>query len=185
VRHYASNIPFVENPTMRLLTLTWSATLVTALVAGCAADPTAENTPGLAANAVSTPDHFSSTYPYQEIVVSPCNGETIELAGIEHDQWTVVGGQDSLHYEIHFEANETGVGQTTGARYILRYVLHEGSNLPKESAINATFGQQETYRFISSLPGLSFSGVLAIHAVRLPSGEVKFTRENFVDFKCQ
>jgi len=154
---------------------------------GCDAEsgPTAVNGSGLMADALLA-NHYSVEEPTEEIVINPCNGEPILLTGSAQGQWTFVGEEDGfLHYEITYVFQETGIGQTTGARYVLRDVLHEGFNSPNEAAVNSVFSFGESYRFVTSVQGLSFTGVSDLHVLRLPSGELKFTRGDFVDFKCQ
>lgn len=173
---------------MRSMTLTGAALLVGALLAGCGDEsgPTGGNMPALMADATTTTDHTSFIDPLEETVISPCNAETILLTGSAQGQSTFVGdGSNLLHYEIMYVVQETGIGQTTGARYVLRDVLHEGFDSPSEPAVNAVFTFREANHFITSVKGLSFTGVSALHVLRLPSGELKFTRDVFVDFNCQ
>jgi hypothetical protein len=180
--------PHLENTTMRSLTVTLTgAAMAAALLTGCGTEsgptevgPTAP-APGLAAD--NTPIHTSFTDQLEEVVINPCNGETILLTGSAHGEANTVGG--GLHVETHYVFQETGIGQTTGARYILRDVFHEGFNSPSGPAVNFTFTFRETYHFNSSEPGQSFTGVAAVHYVQPATGDGRFTKDVFVDFACR
>ncbi len=173
---------------MRSLTLTGAAMLMAALLTGCGAEsgPTAENTPGLTADATShnTADHFSETVAVEEILVNPCNGELIQLSGTAVGQYTRVASREaldnglSLHTEIHYRISQTGTGLTTGASYSHRATYHEVDNSPTPTAVNAAFGFRDAFRVTSPTPGLSFTVRNTFHLVRVPSGDFKVTKDS-------
>lgn len=174
---------------MKPVTLAAAAMLAAALLTACAGDglPT-ENGHALAAGAatVNVPSHTSFSIPLEEIVISPCNGETIQLSGSASGQTTELSTEgEVLHSSMHYVVRETGIGLTTGATYVLRDVFYEGFDIPSNTAVNATFTFREANHFITSLPGLSFTGVAALHFVRTPNGDEQFTRDVFVDFDCK
>ena len=174
------DISHLENLTMRSLTLTGAAILTAALLTGCGAEagPTAENVPGLTADATdhNVADHFKSVVTGTFDVRSPCNGELIILAGEEIDQFTLVGPRDLLdagifyHLEFQQQVRATGTGSETGATYTLKDMLHENFNSPNEPAPHLTFSSHGTSHVTSDLPGLSFKAHFVFHGV-IPSGE--------------
>lgn len=171
---------------MKSPTLIAATALVAALLAACTGEslPT-DAGPSLAA-APKDVTHTSFSIPLNEIVISPCNGETIELSGTFSGQTTelTVNGE-VIHGSIHNMVRETGIGLTTGARYVLRDVLYEATNSPTDHSVNVTYSFREANHFITSTPGLSFSGVAAVHYVRTPNGVGQFTRDIFVDAVCR
>src|SRR5215218_769809 len=94
------DLSHLETLTMRSLTLTGTAILTAALLTGCGAEagPTAENIPGLTADATdhNVADHFKIVVPGIFDVENPCNGELIILSGEEIDQLTLVGPREVL-----------------------------------------------------------------------------------------
>jgi hypothetical protein len=169
----------LENLTMRSLTLTGAAMLAAALLTGCGAEsgPTAETTPGLTAER-HTAEHSSTTYPIEDYVGNPCNGETVHITGTGVLQTNVVDvGGDVLHYEFHLVEDITGTGLTTGASYRSHNVIEEGFNSPTGPALNVTYTYREESYVKSTTPGVSFRASALFHFVALPSGEFKITRD--------
>jgi hypothetical protein len=170
---------------MLSLKLPGTTLLVATMLAGCGAESslTENHATGLAADAGDIrPTHTSFTDQLDEVVINPCNGETILLSGTATGQANSVG---LLHVETHYVVQETGIGQTTGARYILRDVFREVFNSPSEPAVDFTFTFREAYHFNSSKAGQSFTGVAAVHYVQPATGEGHFTKDDFVDFACR
>jgi hypothetical protein len=159
--------------------LTGAAMLVAVLLTGCGAEagPTAETAPGLAAERHEA-EHSSITYPLDDSIVNPCNGEKIHVTGYVLEQINVVDvGGGELHFEMHDVVHETGTGVATGASYRLHDVTQEGFNSPSGAARNLTYTFRDKYHVMSKTPGLSFTGQFFLHVVVLPSGELKVTRE--------
>jgi hypothetical protein len=170
-----------ENLTMQSLTLTGAAMLAAALMTGCGSDsdPTAENTPGLTADAAEhyTAVHVSETFALDETYVNPCNGETVHLTGTLSGEDTFVGTSDYfLHHEVNAVISETGTGLTTGASYTSHSIYNERFNSPTLSAVDFTFGYRDAVHVNSSTPGLSFTLLNTLHFVQIPSGEFKLTQ---------
>ena len=172
---------------MRSLILTGAAMLTAALLTGCGAEagPTAENAPGLTADATdhNVADHFKSVVPGTFDVENPCNGELIILSGEEIDQLTLVGPREALdaggflHMEFQQQVRATGTGLETGATYTLKDMLHENFETPNEPAPHFTYSAHGTSHVTSDLPGLSFDIHSVFHIV-IPSGkDFKVTRE--------
>lgn len=173
------DISHLETLTMRSLTLTGAAILAAALVTGCGADsgPTGETTPGLTADS-HTAEHSSTTYPFEDYIGNPCNGETVHITGIGVQQTNVVDvGGGVLHFEIQVVNDITGTGLTTGASYRSRDVSEEGFNSPTGPALNFTYAYRVESYLMSKTPGASFWAHTLFHFVALPSGEFKITRD--------
>jgi hypothetical protein len=181
------DLSHLETLTMRIPTLTGVAMLTAALVTGCGAEsgPTAENVPGLTADATdhNVAEHFKSVVPGVFDVENPCNGELIILSGEEIDQLTLVGPREVLdaggflHLEFQQQVRATGTGLETGATYTLKDMLHESFNSPNEPAPHFTFSSHGTSHVTSDRPGLSFAIHSVFHFV-IPSGkDFKVTRE--------
>jgi hypothetical protein len=181
------DLSHLETLTMRSLTLTGAAILTAALLTGCGAEagPTAENIPGLTADATdhNVADHFKIVVPGIFDVENPCNGELIILSGEEIDQLTLVGPREVLdaggflHMEFQQQVRATGTGLETGATYTLKDMLHENFETPNEPAPHLTFSSHGTSHVTSDLPGLSFDIHSVFHIV-IPSGkDFKVTRE--------
>jgi hypothetical protein len=181
------DLSHLETLTMRSLTLTGAAILTAALLTGCGAEagPTAENVPGLTADATdhNVADHFKSVVTGTFDVESPCNGELIILSGEERNQLTLVGPREALdagfwlHMELQQQVLATGTGSETGATYTLKDMLHENFETPNEPAPHLTFSSHGTSHVTSDLPGLSFDIHSVFHVV-IPSGkDFKVTRE--------
>ena len=169
---------------MRSFTLAGAVLAAALLLAACdsatqpaSGDTTAETAHGLAAER-HTAEHSSTTYPLDDYIVNPCNGETIHVNGYVFEQINVVDvGGGELHFEMHDVVHETGTGLATGASYRLHDVTQEGFNSPSVSASNLIYTYWDKYHVMSKTPGLSFTGQVFIHVVVLPSGELKVTRE--------
>ncbi len=172
------DLSHLENLTMRSLILTGAAMVAAALLTGCGTEtgPTAETAPGLTTDSRSA-THISDTVPITETDINPCNGETIQLTGIIVFQENHVFVDDvEIHREGTARVLETGVGQTTGASYSFRLILHEGFNTPNLPAPNFVYNFRQAYRVTSSTPGLDYTALAVFHVVGLPSGEFKVTR---------
>jgi hypothetical protein len=168
----------MRTPTLRTLTLPVATTLA-ALLASCGteAEPTAENAPVLAA-AGHVAQHSTSTIPEDNFGINPCNGETVHFVGTIFQQTNVVSVDDAtLHIEVAERLTATGIGLTTGVSYRVHAEDGVSFNSPTATATQATFTERDHNLFHSDVPGLSFKGAFFIHAVALPSGEVKITRE--------
>jgi len=177
------DIPHVENPTMRSLTVTLTgvAMVVAALLTGCGteAGPTAESVPGLTADATdhNVADHFKSVTPVTfSDGVNPCNGEQITFTGTVESQVTVIGSREMLdaggflHREYQQHVQATGAGSETGATYTINDIFHESFDFPNGSAPHVTLGDHATTHVTSDLPGLSFTAHFVFHLV-VPSGK--------------
>jgi hypothetical protein len=181
------DLSHLETLTMQSLTLTGAAILTAALLTGCGAEsgPTAENTPGLTADATdhNVADHFKVVVTGTFDVESPCNGELIILSGEERDQFTLVGPREVLdaggflHMEFQQQVRATGTGLETGATYTLKDMLHENFETPNEPATHLTFSSHGTSHVTSNLPGLSFDIHSVFHIVRPSGKDFKVTRE--------
>src|SRR3954468_11368776 len=83
-----------STPPMRALTFTGAAILTAAFLTGCGSEssPTAENLPGLTADAAepNTADHFKTVEAVVFEVENPCNGEVIVFTGTAKSQVTYV-----------------------------------------------------------------------------------------------
>lgn len=171
------DISHLENLTMRSLTLTGVAILAAALITGCEAEssPTDENAAGLIADAVAqnTPTHSKVVEPFTEPLASPCNGEVIVFSGEAITKMNDVGG---LHSELQGSASGAGTGPESGATYAYHLVFHENFNTPSPTALQANHFANANARVSSSLRGLSFTAHFVFHAVALPGGEFKVTR---------
>jgi hypothetical protein len=165
---------------MRFLTLTPMAILTAAFLAGCGSEssPTAENSPGLTADAIAhnTADHFTSVEAVSFDLDSPCNGESITFTGTAESQLTLVDTRENLdagnsvHAEFQQRTTATGTGSETGATYTINDVYHEGFDSPNPPAPHVTFGANGMTRVSSDIAGLSFSGHFVFRAV-VPSGQ--------------
>jgi hypothetical protein len=181
------DLSHLETLMMRSLTLTGAAILTAALLTGCGAEsgPTAENDPGLTANAAdhNVADHFKSVVTGTFDVRSPCNGELIILAGEEIDQFTLVGPRDLLdagifyHLEFQQQVRATGTGSETGATYTLKDMLHENFERPTEPPTHLTFSSHGTSHVTSDRPGLSFDIHSVFHIVAPSGKDIKVSRE--------
>jgi hypothetical protein len=181
------DISHLENLTMRSLTLTGAAILTAALLTGCGAEagPTAENVPGLTADATdhNVADHFNSVVTGTFDVESPCNGELIILSGEERNQFTLVGSREALdagfwlHMEFQQQVRAIGTGLETGATYTLKDMFHENFNSPNEPAPHFTYSAHGTSHVTSDLPGLSFDIHFVFHVVGPSGKDFKVTRE--------
>jgi hypothetical protein len=177
----------LENLTMHTLALTGAAMMAVALMTACGdeAGPTDEIPPEFTANS-TTADHASTSDPFEDIVVSPCNGETIHFYGTVSGQTNLVNTEgDLLHYETQYEIRAAGIGSTTGATYLLRDQLHQGFATPGVAALDFTVNFREASRFLTSTQGLSFSGVQTFHLTVIPSGDIKVLRASFGDLECK
>src|SRR5215213_8698128 len=123
---------------MESLSLSGAAILTAALLTGCGAEsgPTAENTPGLTADA-KIADHFQVREVITFEVENPCNGELITFTGESFYQMTVVGTQEEgpdagtpVHFAFQGVVQVTGTGSESGASYTLYDTYHEGYNAP-------------------------------------------------------
>jgi hypothetical protein len=165
---------------MRFLTLTPMAILTAAFLAGCGSEssPTAENSPGLTADAIAhnTADHFTSVEAVSFDLDSPCNGESITFTGTAESQLTLVDTRENLdagnsvHSEFQQRTTATGTGSETGATYTINDIYHEGFDSPNPPAPHVTFGANGMTRVSSDIAGLSFSGHFVFRAV-VPSGQ--------------
>jgi hypothetical protein len=171
------DIPPMESLTMQSPTLAGTALLMGTLLTGCGAElgPTGENAPALRADAAapSTPRHTTTVEPFTESLVNPCNAEVIVFSGEGTNKVTDVRG---LHVELQGSGSGTGTGPESGATYAYNLVFHESFNTPSPTAPQADFFANANARVRSSLPGLSFTAHFVFHAVALPSGEFKVTR---------
>ena len=165
---------------MRSLPFTCVAILAVAFLTGCGSEssPTAENSPGLAADAIAhnTADHFTVVEAVSFEIESPCNGESITLTGTAESQLTLVDTRENLdagnsvHAEFQQRTTATGTGSETGATYTINDVYHEGFDSPNPPAPQATFGANGMTRVSSDIAGLSFSGHFVFRAV-IPWGQ--------------
>jgi hypothetical protein len=158
---------------MRSQILTGAAVLMGMLLTGCGAEsgPTAENTAGLAADAVdhNTGNHTKLVEVFTEPLTNPCNGEVIVFSG---DAITQINEVNGLHRELLGHATGTGIGPESGASYTYNLVFQEAF----QAAPEANFYANANARVISSVRALSFTAHFVAHAVFLPSGEFKVTR---------
>jgi hypothetical protein len=156
------------------------AILTAAFLAGCGSEssPTAENSPGLTADAIAhnTADHFTSVEAVSFDLDSPCNGESITFTGTAESQLTLVDTRENLdagnsvHAEFQQRTTATGTGSETGATYTINDIYHEGFDSPNPPAPHVTFGSNGMTRVSSDIAGLSFSGHFVFRAV-VPSGQ--------------
>jgi hypothetical protein len=144
-----------------------------ALIIGCGVEsnPTAENEAGLTpiAAQLSTPVHAKLVEVFTEPLTNPCNGEVIVFSG---DAITQINEVDGLHRELLGHATGTGIGPESGASYTYNLVFQEAF----QAAPEANFYANANARVISSVRALSFTAHFVAHAVFLPSGEFKVTR---------
>lgn len=158
---------------MRSLTLTGVAIAAVALITSCGVDsnPTAENEAGLTpvAAQLSTPVHTKLVEVFTEPLTNPCNGEVIVFSG---DAITQINEVNGLHRELLGHATGTGIGPQSGASYTYNLVFQEAF----QAAPEANFYANANARVISSVRALSFTAHFVAHAVFLPSGEFKVTR---------
>jgi len=171
---------------MRIERLATGALLAVAMLAGCSGDDgsTAPEASYLALEDAghNSADHFSSRFPLDETLVSPCNGETIHLTGTGFEQVTFVDTREnldnggSLHTEHHGTISESGTGLTSGALYDFRDSFHELFDSPSVTAANFTLTISERGRVTSATPGLSFTATFFAHLVGLPDQDLKVTR---------
>jgi hypothetical protein len=173
---------------MRLSTLAGAAMLmVGTLLTGCTREdsPTAPTTPSLAVEGAghNTADHFKVVEATEFEVESPCNGELITFSGVGISQLTLVGTREDLdagravHSEFQSHNRATGTGAESGASYKINDIFHDGFNSPSPLAPQSTFRFGGMFHVTSGVPGLSFDGHFGFHAVILPTGEFKVTRE--------
>ena len=166
---------------MHIERLAVGALLAVSLLTGCSGNDgsTAPETTSVAAADAghNTADHFSSRFPLDETLVSPCNGETIHLTGTGFEQVTYVDTREnldnggSLHTEHQGVISESGVGLTTGASYDFHYNFHESFESPSAPAPNFTLAFRDIGRVTSPTPGLSFTSRIVLQLVHLPSGD--------------
>ena len=149
---------------MRLLTLTKPAMLMMGtLLTVCGAEAADH----------ATGEHIKSVEPFTETLVNPCNGEAIVFSGEAISHFTVL---DDRHTEAWTSATGTGTGPQSGATYT--YNLDAGHEIfHTGNGQNTIFEAGANARMISDLPGLSFTAHFVFHAVILPSGEFKVTRD--------
>jgi hypothetical protein len=170
---------------MRSLTFIRVAILTAAFLTGCGSEssPTAENIPGLTADAIShnTADHFKSVDPVTFQIDSPCNGEAITFTGTAESQITLVDTREhlddgnSVHAEFQQHTTATGTGSESGATYTINDIYHEDFESPNPPAPQATFGAHGMTRVSSDLAGLSFRGHFVFHAVIPPGQDFQVT----------
>jgi hypothetical protein len=171
---------------MRTECLATAALFTVAMLAGCSGDDgsTAPEIPSLAVEGAGhySADHFSARFPLDETLVSPCNGETIHIAGEGFEQMTFVDTREhldngnSLHSEHLGMVSESGTGLTSGALYDFRDSFHELFDSPSVTAANFTLTVSERGRVTSPTPGLSFTATFFVHLVGLPDQDLKVTR---------
>ncbi len=188
------DLSHLETLTMRSLTLTGAAMLAAALLTGCGAEsgPTAENVPGLTANATdpNAADHFKYVVPVNWEIENPCNGELIIFSGEGIVQLTAVDTRQNLdaglwqHRELQASSRANGTGAETGASYVINDLYHERFNSPNPPAPHATFSYVGTQHVTSDLPGLSYDARFLFYFVALPTGGYKVTQE-VGDVKCK
>ena len=160
---------------MRSLTFTRLAILTAAFLTGCGSEssPTAENIPGLTADAAdpNTADHFQTVEAVTFEVENPCNGEVIIFTGTAKSQVTFVDTRENLdagnsvHAEFQQRTTATGTGSETGATYTITDIFHEGFESPNPPAPHSTLSNHSTTRVSSDVDGLSFLGHFVFQAV--------------------
>jgi hypothetical protein len=166
---------------MRTLTFTGVAILTAAFLTGCGSEssPTAENIPGLTADAAdpNTADHIKTVEAGVTFEVeNPCNGEVIVFTGTAKSQVTFVDTRENLdagsalHAEFQQRTTATGTGSETGATYTITDIFHEGFESPNPPAPHFTLSEHATTRVTSDIAGLSFIGHFVFQGV-VPSGQ--------------
>ncbi len=172
---------------MRIKRLATGALFAVAILTACTGGdaPTAPTTPSLRVEDAghNAADHFKVVEAVELEVESPCNGELIAFSGEAIYQTTLVGTREALdagfsvHREFQSRLQATGIGQESGATYTIKEIFHENFESPSPPAPQFTFSLGSMFQVTSDLPGLSFDGHFGLHALALPSGAFKVTRE--------
>ena len=153
-----------------------AAALLTAR--GAEAGPTAANAPDFSSHR-RFPQHTTSTIPFDDSIVSPCNGETVRFTGTIVEQINIVPSElaGGLHFELHDVYSATGEGATSGSSFRVHGTTHTSFDSPNFEALHATFSDRAHIDFRTAAAGQSFGLTVQLHLVDLPSGEEKVTRQ--------
>lgn len=159
--------------------LTLALGLLTALTAVACNEPTASSQPAEPTlTADVTAEHTTTTELVDDIMISPCNGESIHFTGSFVEQLTLVGPDaGATHAELEDVFSGTGLGLTTGLSYSVQGAHHISFQSPTPEAFQTAYTERDRFSFNTSAPGLSFAATFLVHLVDLPSGEEKVTHE--------
>jgi hypothetical protein len=99
----------------------WS-TVALAMVLTCTVPAAANNS-----DPMTVTTYQQDTLITDQVVTNDCNGETVILNGTMHFDYFFATDADGdrTHYDITSTERLTGVGQTTGARYVSSEKFHE------------------------------------------------------------
>ena len=161
--------------------------LLTALTAVACNEPTASSQPAEPTlTADVTAEHTTTTELVDDIMISPCNGESIHFTGSVVEQLTLVGpdGLGATHFDLEEVFSGTGLGLNTGLSYSVQGAHHISFQSPTPEAFQTAYTERDRFSFNTSTPGLSFDATFLVHLVDLPSGEEKVTHE-VESLKCR
>ena len=100
----------------------WAAVVLTAVLS-CTPTAIAGNN----GDPMTVTKYQQDTQITDQVLTNDCNGETVILNGTMHFEYffAIDADGDRTHYDISSTERLTGVGQTTGARYVASEKFHE------------------------------------------------------------
>ena len=170
---------------MRRSFLFGTAALAGALALGCA-EPQSPTVPsdspppfGRPSLAVTT-EHIIGRTPIEFSFVSACTGELVNVTGVISGSLNVVSepGNDN-HFSEDLIFRATGVGETTGATYIIREHHHGSFNTPTGTAPNGTITDHDVAVTITHGSLANEFLHFDLHFVFTGKGELLVTVDNF------
>ena len=125
---------------------------------------------------------FRQTTPVSEVITNPCTGEDVQLSGSESLLFQVAEpASGGLTVFVQIRTALTGVGLTTGTRYINDTVIAAPGQLGFVEGGNAPFEFNQTFNevFISQGGQDNFARRVLLHQTLLPDGTLTtfFLRE--------
>lgn len=170
---------------MRRPFLLGTAALAGALALGCGEQqpPTApaDYAPTLDGSSPAvTTEHVIGRTPIEFSFVSACTGELVNVTGVISGSLNVVSepGNDN-HFSENLILRATGIGETTGATYIIREHHHGSFNTPTGTAPNGTITDHDVAVTITNGSLANEFLHFDLHFVFTGQGELLVTVENF------
>ena len=108
------------------------------------------------------------------VTSNPCNGEDVLVTGHVKGHLHLAGPAEEaeeglfVHSAFQLLASGTGVGLSTGAKYLYRDHIHDSFNSPSGPATHGSVGTTQTFRMISQGNEPNFRLKIGFRAVFLP-----------------
>ena len=121
-------------------------------------------------------------FPFNGLLFNPCNGEQVAAEGVFHNVVRVDSdASGGNHVLIHQNVHLSGVGLTTGDRYVLNATTDLGSyNMP----FTTTVHQSQPFHFIAQGSSPNFTLIVRFHLTINHFDEVKSEFDSVTTY-CQ